>query len=59
MFGTRKTMYLILLKCFAILFISVFKHLFAMNSPNLSLSVKTLKQKYQVVEGADAKCCKC
>ena len=30
--GARKMLYLFLLKCFTIIFISIFKHLFAMNS---------------------------
>ena len=49
--GAHKTLYLLLLRCFAILFISIFKHLFAINSPNLSLSIKSLRQKYLVEEG--------
>ena len=49
--GACKTLYSFLLKCFTILFISIFKHLFAMNSPDLLLSFKAVKQKYLVVEG--------
>ena len=44
-------LYLLLFRCFAILFISIFKHLFAMNSLSLLLLVKALKQKYLVEEG--------
>ena len=45
------TLYLFLFKCFTILFISIFKHLFDMNLIDLLLSTKALKLKYLVVEG--------